>query len=142
MAILCTGLLICAMMALPICTEQVFLNRSTISSGGEIVILIGFLLVPVFNLVSLGWVIVGTLQNRVFRKGDMGTMALGVLCLILLLGEKVMADEIGREYSLGWEVVGEWIILYVFLVIQLLYDLVILRRLYHSYKDPSDETGV
>ena len=45
-----------------------------------------------------------------------------------------MVDEIGREYQLGREVSGEWILLYLFLVIQLLYNLVILRRLYHACK--------
>jgi hypothetical protein len=43
-----------------------------------------------------------------------------------------MVDEIGREYLLGWEVVGEWIILYVFLAIQLLYNIVILRRVHRA----------
>jgi hypothetical protein len=50
----------------------------------------------------------------------------------LLVGEKAMVDEIGREYLLGWEVVGEWIILYVFLAIQLLYNIFILRRVYRA----------
>jgi hypothetical protein len=65
------------------------------------------------------------------RIGDIAVLTLGALCLILLVGEKVMADEIGREYLLGWEVVGEWVILYVFLTIQLIYNVIILRRVYH-----------
>ena len=44
--------------------------------------------------------------------------------------EKVMMDEIGREYLLGWEVLGEGIILNVFLTIQLLYNALILRKMY------------
>jgi len=132
LAILCTGLLVCIMVALPIYKEQVFLERGTITTGGEMVIIIGFILVPIFNIVSLLWVSLCILQAQVVRKGYMGVLALGALCLILLMGEKVMLDEIGREYLLGWEVVGEWIILYVFLATQLLYNVVILRRLYRA----------
>jgi len=45
-----------------------------------------------------------------------------------------MVDEIGHEYLLGWEVVGEWIILYVFLATQLLYNFAILWRLFRAYE--------
>jgi hypothetical protein len=133
LAILCAGLLVYNMVAMPIYKEQVFLERGTITAGGEMVILIGFVLVPIFDIVSLLWVLSRIRQAQAVRKRDMGVLALGTLCLILLAGEKVMVDEIGREYLLGWEVVGEWIILYVFLVIQLLYNVVILRRVYRTY---------
>ena len=63
-------------------------------------------------------------------KRDIGVITLGVLGLILLVGDKVMADEISHEYPLGWEVSGEWIILYIILSIQLFYNLIILHRLY------------
>ena len=52
------------------------------------------------------------------------TLFLGMLCLILLLGEKTMADEIAREYRLGWDTLGEWIILYIMLSLQLLYNII------------------
>jgi hypothetical protein len=133
LAILCAGLLVYNMVAMPIYKEQVFLERGTITAGGEMVILIGFVLVPIFDIVSLLWVLSRIRQAQAVRKRDMGVLALGTLCLILLAGEKVMVDEIGREYLLGWEVVGEWIILYAFLVIQLLYNVVILRRVYRTY---------
>ena len=130
LAILCTGWLVYNMVAMPIYKEQVFLQRGTITAGGETIILIGFVLVPIFNIASLSWVSSHVRQAQVVRKGDVGTLALGALCLILLMGEKVMVDEIGREYLLGWEVVGEWFILYAFLATQLLFNVVILRRVY------------
>jgi uncharacterized membrane protein YfcA len=95
-------------------------------------IIIGFVLVLIFNIVSLLWVSLRIRKPQAIRKRDGWVLALGALCLILLLAEKVMADEIGREYLQGWEVVGEWIILYVFLAIQLLYNFVILRRVYRA----------
>ena len=59
----------------------------------------------------------------------LGIWALGVLCLVLLVGEKAMVDEIGREYGSPSGATGEWVILYVFLAIQLLYNILIPRRL-------------
>ncbi|MFH1006346.1 MAG: hypothetical protein V1800_02425 [Candidatus Latescibacterota bacterium] len=41
-----------------------------------------------------------------------------------------MVDDISRQALLGWGVLGEWIILYAFLFIQLLYHVLILRRLW------------
>lgn len=137
LAVLCTGWLVFNMVALPIFKDQVFLERGKISTAGELVILIGFVFVLVFNIVSLIWVSSRIRKARADRKGDIGLLALGALCLILMAGEKAMVDEIGREYLLGWEVVGEWIILYVFLAIQLLYNIVILRWLYRTRMRPA-----
>jgi hypothetical protein len=55
------------------------------------------------------------------------------------MGEKVMVVDIGREYLLGWEAIGEWIILYVFLATQLLYNAVILRQVYRTCEAQRNE---
>ena len=132
LAIACTGLLVYTMAAMPLYKEQLFLKRGAISIGQGMVILIGFALVLVFDIASLLWVSLRIRKAQSARKGDGVVLALGVLCLILLVGEKVMIDEIGREYLLGWEVAGEWIILYACLAIQLLYNIVILRLVYRT----------
>ena len=49
--------------------------------------------------------------------------------MILLFGEKVMVDEIDREMLLGWESVGEWVILYILFFIQLFYSLLIIFKI-------------
>ncbi len=134
LAVLCTGLLVYNIAALPIFREPVFLERGMISPGGETIILIGFVLAAIFNFVSLLWNISRARKKRISSQGDKWILALGVLCMILLLGEKTMVDEIGREYLLGWEVTGEWIILYVFLAIQLLYNTLIILKLYRIRK--------
>jgi len=102
LAVLCTGCLVFNMVALLIFKDQVFLERGQISTGGELGILIGFVFVLVFNIVSLVWVSSGIRKAQIGRKGDIGLAALGALCLILMAGEKAMVDEIGREYLLGW----------------------------------------
>ncbi len=132
LAILCTGWLVFTMVAMPIYKEQVFVDRGTISTGGETAILIGFIVVLIFNIVSLVWVSSRLRKAQAVHMGDLGVLGLGAFCLILLVGEKALVDEIGREYLLGWEVVGEWVILYVSLAIQLLYNVLILLRVYRT----------
>ncbi|MGD9125345.1 MAG: hypothetical protein PVG60_09640 [Desulfarculaceae bacterium] len=127
-----TILLLYNLAAMPICKEQIFLQRGTISTGPELVIFMGFILAAIFDIASFLWLLLRVLQARPAARGDKGLLALGALCLVLMLGEKAMVDEIGREYPLGWEVLGEWIILYVFLAIQLVYNVLILRRAYRS----------
>ena len=46
----------------------------------------------------------------------------------MLIGEKVMLDEIGREMRIGWETLGEWIILYILFLIQLIYSIIIIFK--------------
>lgn len=52
----------------------------------------------------------------------------GVACIILLYGEKSMIDELGRQRPTGWDRTGEWVILYILLFIQLVYNTLILIR--------------
>lgn len=133
LAILCTVLLAYNILAIQFYKKQVFIERGMITTGGEMGILVGFIVVLIFNIVSLLWVSSRRRQSQTTHKKDWMLLILGALCLILLVGDKVMVDEIGREYLLGWEVIGEWIILYVFLSIQLLYNFVILQRMYRTY---------
>jgi hypothetical protein len=130
---LCTGALVYIMAALPVHKEQVFLDRGTITVGGELAILVAFVLVLMFNIVSILWASVRIRQARQSQKGDSGILALGVLCLILLVGDKALVDEISHEYSLGSEASGEWIVLYVCFAIQLLYNIIVMRKLHAVY---------
>jgi hypothetical protein len=134
LAILSIGFLAFNMVGIPVFREQVFYERGALS-GVEIVMGIGFGLVLLFDVVSLLWVLFRLRQPRDGTSGDKATLVLGLLCLVLLIGEKTMIDEIGREYLLGWEVVGEWIILYIFFTVQLVYNLVILAQLFRANRD-------
>jgi hypothetical protein len=134
LAVLSIGFLAFNMVGIPVYKEQVFFERGTLS-GVEMVIGIGFGLVLLFDVVSLLWVLLRLRQSENGSVGDKATLVLGALCLVLFVGEKTMVDEIGREYLLGWEVLGEWIILYVFLTIQLIYNLVILARLFRAHRN-------
>jgi hypothetical protein len=134
LAILSIGFLLFNMLGILIYKQQVFFERGTLSSV-EIIMLIGFGLVLLFDIASLLWVLLRSRPSGSTSIGDKATWILGALSLFLLIGEKAMVDEIGREYLLGWEVLGEWIILYDFLTIQLIYNLVILMQLFRAYRD-------
>jgi hypothetical protein len=53
----------------------------------------------------------------------------GVACFVMLFAQKVMADEIGREIVLGWETLGETVILNLLIAIQLIYAYLFLKML-------------
>ena len=125
-------MLIFIMTAMPIYKGQVFLDRGSITIGAELIILIGFIILAMFMLVSIIWLIARIRHPPGNNKLYITTLLLGGICLILFVGEKVMVDEIGREYSLGWEVLGEWIILYLILMMQLFYNILILLLTYRS----------
>ena len=109
----------------------------------ELVMLIGFGLVFLFDLVSIAW-FAARLRTRVHEstrdattamaaaRWEPAILALGILCLVLMMGEKVMVDEIGREALLGWKTGGEWIILYAMLVTQLVYNIIVIIPLWRS----------
>lgn len=129
LTVLVTLWLVYNLVAIAVARDQVFRERGTLTVGAELAVLIGFGLVAAFDVASLVW-LWGELRGvRPPGKEETALLAFGALCLILLAGDKVMVDEIGRETLLGWEVTGEWIILYLFLAVQLLYNLAFLRGL-------------
>ncbi|MCK6563020.1 hypothetical protein L6R21_27830 [bacterium] len=133
MAIICTFIVIYAMVAIILFREQVFLERGTISAGGEMSLLIAFSVMLLFDLVSVLWLWSRARVAQFANKGDLATLALGILSLMLLTVDKILVDEISHEYALGAEALGEGIVLYVCLAMQLCYCLVIVRALYRAY---------
>ena len=136
MAFIAAGCTLYIMAAIPLCREQIFLERDAVTRGDELLILLGFLFVALFNILSIVWNALWNRQPRPLWRNNKVLPGLGVLCLVLLAGEKTMLDEIGREYALGWETLDEWIILYAFLSVQLLYTFLMLRTLKHAPKNP------
>jgi hypothetical protein len=131
LAVVSTGFLVFNMVGTLTYKQQIFFDQETIS-GVELVILLGFGLVLLFDVTSLLCSWLKLRRSEGLKLGDVATLALGVLCPFLLFADKVMVDEIAREYRLGWEVLGEWIILYVLLTTQLVYNLIMLWKLLRS----------
>ena len=100
------GFLLYNMVAIPFFKEQIYLERSGITIGGELFVLIGFIHMAIFNVISIFWIIYYNKKKQMFWKNLSAILTLGLLCQFLLAGEKVMLDEIGREYLLGWRSSG------------------------------------
>ncbi|MFC1554554.1 hypothetical protein ACFL7D_07970 [candidate division KSB1 bacterium] len=132
LAFLSSGFLIYIMISIPLFKEDIFINRDTVALS-ELFIIAGFLIMLLFILSSVLWL------SGIFRRSKesgystIGLMILGGLCFFLFFGEKVMFDEIGNEYILGWETSGEWIILYGFLFTQLVYHSVFIYQILRRY---------
>lgn len=85
----------------------------------QVAILLGFLLILLFDLVSLLWLAwrARALEGKVALRW---IHLLGLVSLVGLMGAKVMVDEIARETPLG-RAGGEWGVLYALLMLQLSY---------------------
>lgn len=91
----------------------------------QLAILLGFLLVLLFDLVSIGW-----LFRRSREGGGSGLDPLhffAAVALVSMMGAKVMVDEIARETPLNGAG-GEWGMLYGLLIVQLAYIIVVMFR--------------
>jgi len=120
--------LIFIMFLIPFQKEQIFIHRDTFSNI-EISILFGFLFIFLFHIFSLAWIFSETRKLKPFNIGKWLLFVFGSFSLFLFIGEKVMLDEISHEYFADWSITGEWVIFYIFIVIQLIYNLIILFRL-------------
>ena len=134
LAILSAVFLVFNMLGILIYKQQVFFEQETLSSV-EKVILIGFALVLLFDVASFLWNLLRLRQAEKVSIGGKAALVFGVLCPFLLIVGKVMVDEIAREYQLGWEALDEWIILYVLLAIQLVYNLAVVLQLFRASRD-------
>lgn len=121
------------LVAMPLAWGGVNANAGPLAVA-QTVILLGFVLVLLFDLISLGW-----LSGQMRRPGEAGSTAgalvLGALALVALMGSKVMVDEIARETPMGGAR-GEWIILYLLLLFHLAYILVVARRAWGVNREP------
>jgi hypothetical protein len=138
LALLSTGCLAFNFFAIAVFADELFGERAPLSGLGWM-ILAGFALVLIFNLSCIIWSAyhlntTGSSAAHVEHSHTRAQIApelfaFGIISTILMAGEKVMIDEIGRETILGWETAGEWIILCALLSAQLMYTLFTATRL-------------
>ncbi len=62
-------------------------------------------------------------------RSTRGLPVLGVTCLVLMAAEKIMIDEVAHETVGGWTLQTEYILLYVMLGVQLVYNVLLGRAL-------------
>lgn len=121
-------LLVYVVVALPLFRDDIFLERGTVTTGGELSVLIALLLVAFF-FASICWLLLRRRQPQFGTTGQRVLLILGFLCLLLFIGEKALVDEISHEYSAKSETVGEFVILYVCLTIQFMYSIAVWKVL-------------
>jgi hypothetical protein len=106
------------------------------ASGGfrgsvQLIVLVGFVFVLLFDLVSTGWVLTRVCwipeQRREEECQKGWLLVLAVLAMVGMMGAKVMVDEIARETPLTGAA-GEWVILYICLSLQLAYIIAVLLQ--------------
>ena len=114
--------LIYNMLGFQLFREEILFNRDTVVTA-ELVMMFVFLIILIFNISSVSWILQSARGRKEFPQLlDVFTLILGIFCVLLLIGVKVMTDEIARETRLGWETAGEWVILYILFLIQLGYN--------------------
>jgi len=135
------------MVTLVVLREEIMLRREPLPALG-LVMLCGFCTVfgfcACYVLWSM-WRLHGSasepLKPRLADQAmpfEPGMLAFAIVSMILMVGAKVMVDEIGRETLLGWETTGEWIILYCCLTVQLMFIVLAIARLTLSYRPARD----
>ncbi|MBN1272983.1 MAG: hypothetical protein JXB26_12005 [Candidatus Aminicenantes bacterium] len=137
LAVLSVSSLFFIMAAVHIYKFQLFLEEDSLALPGVIVLLC-FALVFLFLIVSFLWQMGRIRRENHTSARKNALLVFGVFCLLLFIGEKTMIDEIGRELKLGWETLGEMLILNVMLVLQLFYSFVILFSLAKASEDKAN----
>jgi hypothetical protein len=106
--------------------KEVFVKQDSVSLLGYIMI-IGFFIFLIYCILVFLWLL-WQIRNETDKSFYIFTLFLCGICILLMMGEKVLYDEIAREYMLGSEVLGEGIILYIFFCVQLTFNLIMLRH--------------
>lgn len=119
--VLATALLLFILAGLWLYRERIFTIGSPLGVV-ELLMLVGFGSILLFNGMSIAW-----LWQFLHEKTAL-LMVLGMLCLVLMAAEKVMVDEVAHQTELAWSMQTEYLILYGMLIVQLVYNLLVLRR--------------
>jgi hypothetical protein len=112
--------------------EDIFLKQDSSNPIGYFM-LVGFLVILVFFVLSFIWLLNQTSKGK-HRPFTSFALLLCSLCIIFMMGQKVMYDEIAREFPLG-VAGGEAMILLMLYCIQLAFNVMMifhLRRLKNS----------
>jgi hypothetical protein len=126
--VLATLMLLFILVGFWIYRTELFVIGNPINRVG-LIMMGGFVAILVFNLSSILW-----LGRSLFWGGERkalnaGLLVFGILCLVLLGAAKVMTDEVAHETVGGWTIQGEYIMLYGMLVIQLVFNVLMAKRL-------------
>jgi hypothetical protein len=127
LALIASGALIFIMVGLPFSFEEAFVTLGVLE-GIEVLFLLAFLIVFLFLVTTIIKLVLQARGRAHFTTFEVSMLILGSFCLVGMAGQKVMLDEVAHELDAGLAWLGEFIILYLILALQLLYAVVLAFR--------------
>lgn len=103
----------------------------------DLIMLVGMTSVLLFNVGSLFWLGRTHFERGCSRATDSVLFVMGTFCIVMMMAEKVMADDIAHETASGWRIQGEYLMLYGMLFLQLIYILLMGMRLLPRHPEPT-----
>lgn len=97
-------------------------------------IILGLFMAIIFHLFSLLTVVY---QIKVLRSDDTlrkATLIFGVISFMAVFGDIGLLSDIGKESAHGWDVSGEWLVLYLSLIPQILFYVLMFRSVMITLK--------
>ena len=133
LSVVATFALLSNMVLIPLFRYDILVDTASFSLL-EVILLFSFLLIFLFNTFCFVW---GCRQSKSKSDSILSTFVLmaSVLCIVMLFGQKTMIDEIARHYRFKWESNSEWIMLYFFYTLQLVFNIVIFVKVKGSLKE-------
>lgn len=125
---LATGFLVFIFIGMWVFRDRVFTIGNQLALV-DMIMLIGMLSILLFNIVSLFWLSRKRFKSTFGWATDFVLFGIGLLCIVMMMAEKVMVDEIAHETSVAWSLQREYLMLYSMLFLQLTYNLLIGMRL-------------
>jgi hypothetical protein len=138
LGILATAFLVFILIGIWVFRDRVFTIGNPLALV-DMIMLVGMAFVLLFNVVSLFWLRRTLFKCTFSRATDSLLFGIGILCIVMMMTEKVMADDIAHETISGWRIQGEYLMLYGMLFLQLIYNLSIGMRLLH--RQPESDWG-
>ena len=95
----------------PVATQFLELDPSLESLG--IVAALNIITIALFHLVCVLTLLVHLIKQNQISALVISAIALGIISGIMNLGDVALLSDIGKEYPLGWETQGEWMVLFI-----------------------------
>jgi hypothetical protein len=124
----------------PVATQFLELDPSLESLG--VVAALNILVIACFHLASVMTLLGHLILHKQFSPLVISAITLGTISGIMNLGDVALLSDIGKEYPLGWQTRGEWIILFISYglhALTLILILISLIRNLERNQEPTDQ---
>jgi hypothetical protein len=123
-----TSLLLFILIGIWAFRQEIFVIDGEVRMAG-LIMLAGFAVILLFDLASVLWLGRSRARWGGSNRARGGLLRLGLVCILFLGVEKVMADEVAHQAEAAWTIEGEYLMLYGMLFLQLAYNLLVTGQL-------------